>query len=441
MRTSTIMLAAALAGFLGLGQSAYAQYPAMAGQAGPYPDMMAASAMYSGQGSPGPSPYAPPAFAPAAYAGIGGPAPMGGMPPMGSMTSMQGAMDAGSMSAGPGYGGPGYGGPGYGGPGYVGPGYGGPGYGGDWCDDGGWTNRYFAFGEFLYLRPRNAEVAYAVPINGALITGPTSPQVPLGPVRVADPDYAAGWRVGGGAFLGPRSAVQVTYTQFDRNTFDAVSLPGNGAVIRSLVTTPNPLVPGANGLDTAAILQTQFQLLDLDYKGLLAYNPMYQLAYVIGARYANLEQHFAAGFAPATGFQEVLAESEFDGGGLRLGLEGLRFHTTSQFFLYGKGYTSLIAGTFRARYQFNDAGTTVADTSFKVGRLVTIFDLEAGAGWQNFSGNLRFSMGYMFSSWLNTVRVNEFINSVQTNNFTDPSTNFRGITTFDGLTSRIELLW
>ena len=233
----------------------------------------------------------------------------------------------------------------------------------------------------------------------------------------------------------------MTYTQFDRDTFDAVSLPATGAVIRSLVTTPNPLAPGANGLDTAATLQTQFQLLDLDYKGLIAFNPLYQLSYVVGARYANLEQHFAAGFAPATGFQEVLAESEFDGGGLRLGLEGMRFHNTTQFFVYGKGYTSLLAGTFRTRYQFNDAGATVTDTSMKIGRLVTMLDLEAGLGWQNYTGNLRFSAGYMFSSWFNTVKVNEFINSVQNNNFTDPSTNYRGLITFDGLTSRIELLW
>jgi len=422
------MLAAVAVAVLGAGEAARAQFAPMGGQAGPYPDMMGQMATYPGAGFPGPSPYAPPAFAPAAYAGIGGPAPMGPMPGSPAMMQSPAAMGMAPLAGTP-----------NGMP--PGPGYGGPGYG-NYCDDGcGWNNRYFVFGEFLYLRPRNAEVAYAVPINGALITGPTSPQVPVGPVRVADPDYAPGFRLGGGAFLGPRSAVAVTYTQFDRDTFDAVSLPGNGAVFRSLVTTPNPLAPGANGLDTAATLQTQFQLLDVDYKGLITYNPDMQVAYVIGARYANLEQHFAAGFAPATGFQQVLAESEFDGGGLKLGLEGLRFHPTSQFFVYGKGYTSFIGGTFRARYQFENNGTSVTDTSFRAGRLVTMLDLEAGLGWQSFTGNLRFTMGYMFNAWYNTVKVNEFINAVQNNNFVDPSTNFNGLITFDGLTSRIEFLW
>ena len=83
--------------------------------------------------------------------------------------------------------------------------------------------------------------------------------------------------------------------------------------------------------------------------------------------------------------------------------------------------------TFRTRYQFNSPTVaTNTDTSFEVGRVVTMLDLETGLGWQNFTGNLRFSMGYMFSAWYNTVRVNEFINAVQTNNFVDPSDNFNG---------------
>jgi hypothetical protein len=326
----------------------------------------------------------------------------------------------------------------------IGPGGGYPGgYGGNNCDPcDGWANNYFAFGEFLYLRPRNAEVAYAVPISGAAAGATPPQQVQTGPVRVADPDYAAGFRVGFGAVLSPRSAIAVTYSQFDRDTFDATSLPGTGSVIRSLVSNPNPLTATGNGLDTAATLQTQFQLLDIDYKGLFLYDDRYQLAYVVGARYGNLEQHFAAGFAPTTGFEQVLAESEFDGGGLKLGLEGLRFHPTTQFFFYGKGYTSLLAGSFRARYEFDSpANANPTVTSFNVGRLVTMIDLEAGLGWQNFTGSMRFTMGYMFSSWFNVVRVNEFINSVQTNNFTDPSTNFNGMITFDGLTAKAELLW
>jgi len=407
---------------------------------GPMPGMgMVASA----GGMPGPSPYAPQGFSPASYAGIGGPGPMGPMPTSPSMAPMSmGGMGPGSMGPG------GMGGMpmapigmdgGMSGPGPIGPG------GGDYCQPNGaacdgWTQKYFGFGEFLYLRPSNSEVSYALPVNSVAAAGGTV--VPAGNVRAIDPDHAPAFRAGFGFLLSPRSAIAVTYTQFDRDTFDALSLPGNGSVIRSLVSTPNPLTGAGNGLDTAATLRTQFELLDIDYRGLMIYNPEWQVNYVVGARWGNLEQHFAAGFAPASGFEQVLAESEFDGGGLKLGLEGTRFHPTTQFFCYGKGYASFLAGTFRTRYEFDSPTlTTPTITGMNIGRVVTMLDLETGVGWQNFTGNLRISAGYMFSTWLNTVKVNEFVNAVQANNYTDPSTNFRGITTFDGLTTKIELLW
>ena len=68
-------------------------------------------------------------------------------------------------------------------------------------------------------------------------------------------------------------------------------------------------------------------------------------------------------------------------------------------------------------------------------------DLEAGLGWQSFTGNLRLSMGYLVSGWYNTVQVNDFINSVQTNSFADPADNMQGLFTYDGLTAKVEVLW
>jgi hypothetical protein len=47
----------------------------------------------------------------------------------------------------------------------------------------------------------------------------------------------------------------------------------------------------------------------------------------------------------------------------------------------------------------------------------------------------------MFQSWLNTVRVSDFISSVQTNNFNQPASNVNGMVTFDGLVTKVELLW
>jgi hypothetical protein len=142
------------------------------------------------------------------------------------------------------------------------------------------------------------------------------------------------------------------------------------------------------------------------------------------------------------GVNNVRAESEFDGAGLRLGLEGERYGNTTQFFVYGKGHASLVGGTFRTRYEYgNQSDPSIVDTTWKAGRLVTILDLEAGLGWRNHCDNLRFSIGYLFSSWYNVVKTNEWIHTVQQNNFVDPSDNYRGLMTFDGLTARVEFLW
>jgi len=47
----------------------------------------------------------------------------------------------------------------------------------------------------------------------------------------------------------------------------------------------------------------------------------------------------------------------------------------------------------------------------------------------------------MVSAWYNTVRVNDFINSVQTANFVVPASDLRSLVTFDGLTARVDVLW
>jgi hypothetical protein len=393
-----------IAGLLALGQVASAQHP---GLEPPYG--IASAGMGPGGFAPPPGAYGPPGFSPAAYGGVMGPGPM---PPQG---------------------------PPMGDPGYCPDCYGGAGYGAS-CT--GWTNRYFAFGEYLYLRPRNAEVSYAVPVDNTLLPA----LVQLGPVARIDPDYSNGFRVGFGTILSEWSSLSVTYAQLDNDQFDNVSLSGlDDAVLQSLVSNPNRArMAGDEFLDAAATLQTRFKLLDVDYKGLFAYDTSYQVAWVFGARYGKLEQNLAVGFAAAT-FEEVLARDTFEGGGIKLGLEGQRYGTNNNFFLYGKGSTSWLAGTTRTSYILNDRDGLLVDnitnTAWTNARVVTMLDLEAGVGWKNFNDNLRLSFGYMFSTWFNTVRVNEWINAVQQNNFVDPSDNFNGRLSFDGLTARVELLW
>src|SRR5436190_259803 len=58
------------------------------------------------------------------------------------------------------------------------------GCGTNYCCAAPWVHRSGVFGEALFLRARNAEVAYAVPVNGAIVP-PPNPPIQVGPVAVA----------------------------------------------------------------------------------------------------------------------------------------------------------------------------------------------------------------------------------------------------------------
>ena len=67
---------------------------------------------------------------------------------------------------------------------------------GDYCGP-----RFRLYGDFLYLRPANEKVAFAVPINGAITPPPGMAPVQVGMEGVVDCDYDAGFRVGGAFVL------------------------------------------------------------------------------------------------------------------------------------------------------------------------------------------------------------------------------------------------
>jgi major outer membrane protein len=404
MHTKSFVFAALLAALAGAGNQALAQY----GQPSPYG--------YPGMMPPGP---------------MMGPGMMG----PGTMPGMYGPMGGGVMPAA-------YmnGGGGMGGPGCSDPTCGTAGCDGDCCG-GGYCHCWSVFGEFLYMRARDAEVAYAVPIDGN-ITDPSDPVFQVGEVQVVDPDFQPGFRFGFTRTCSECSLVAVTYSQLDADTNDTLVIPGGvGNVVARSLVSPLPINTAVDGLDAEAHLFVQFKTLDVDYKSLIAYCDDYRLAFVVGARFAKLNQEFNALFE-TNGFDIVETDVEFEGAGIKMGLEGERYGRNRQWFVYGKGSVSLLGGESRATYfGSNNADESIVDTSWEAGRMVTVTDLEAGLGWQNCCGNLRLSAGYSFSTWYNITRTNEWINAVQKNNFADESDNLFGFMSFDGLNARIEYLW
>ncbi len=294
--------------------------------------------------------------------------------------------------------------------------------------------RFAMFGEFLYLRARDAEVAYGVAIDGPIVPPPTSFPIQVGRIGVADHDAEAGFRVGGSYYLDDCSWVTGQFTRFHSSTDDSITTEAPN-VIRSLVSHPGTQTAFQDFLDASAHSRINMDLVDLDYRHTWFRSPRLSMTYLSGTRYASLDQTFQSEFV-TLGSEDVRTNVDFEGLGIRFGLEG-EYCLRPRLRLYAKGAGSLSAGTIRANYfQGQTYDPSVVDTDWKAGRIVPIFDLETGASWVSASGRCRLSAGYIYSAWNNLVKTDQWIDSVRRNNFVDLGDD---TITFDGLVARAEV--
>lgn len=302
-----------------------------------------------------------------------------------------------------------------------------------------WAHRSGVFGEIMALRARGVEVAYAVPIDGAILPPPVVP-VQVGPTAVADPDFSVGFRLGFTCAFDDHSSVSLAYHRFQSSSTDVVGTTAPLA-LRSLVFHPGTANAGSDFLGASANLDVGFDLIDVDYRGTWFADKLWSVNYLVGARYAGLKQDFRGVYSGTGTTDTLVTNMNFDGGGMRVGLDGMRFARNSGFLVYGKTSASFVAGELRGRYtQSSDVDPIVADTTWKAGRVLSILEMEIGVGWQSCDRRWRLTCGYMIASWLNAVPQNEWISAVQTNNFASLSNTMNPIT-FDGFTTRVEYHW
>jgi hypothetical protein len=303
--------------------------------------------------------------------------------------------------------------------------------GGSCCDC--WCNCVAVFGEFLFLRSRDSEVAYGVPIDGPIVGPPTQFPIQVGRTGMVDQDYQPGFRFGATWVIDGWSSLTAQYMRFEGNRTDEIDTAAPD-VIRSLVSHPGTLTAAQDFLNAGAGHDIRFDLIDIDYRGVIQCCDTHTTNWLVGLRYAEMEQDFWAVFRN-TGTETVETDIDFYGAGLRVGFEGERYSRGRRLFAYGKTAASLMVGEFRADYsQSQSFDPSVVDTNWKAGRIMPILDLEVGAGWQSSCGTWRLSAGYLFSGWFNTVKTDEYIQSVRKNNYTGLGDTM----TFDGLVARVE---
>jgi hypothetical protein len=303
----------------------------------------------------------------------------------------------------------------------------------DPCCNSVWGHCTGLFAEALFLRPRGADVPFAVVHNGVDPATFTS----FGTVATANPDFSFGYRGGAVYGLNQVSSIQASYTYFQSETNGSI-FTAPPLSIHSLVTDPHTFTAASDSLAALARYTVRFQFVDVDYRRLLAGGRNWGVNYSIGTRYAQLTELFRSSQPIGPGVTNVGTNVKFDGMGARAGLQGTRKMANRGFLIYGQGFASVLPGNARASYlQTNNfAGTQVAN-SWKDFRTVSILEFEVGSGWQNASGRLRISAGYYFAVWFNTLGTNDYIQAVQTNDYV----NRNSAITFDGLTTRLQYVW
>jgi len=300
--------------------------------------------------------------------------------------------------------------------------------------------RWQVFGDFLYLRARSAEITYGVPTE-SLVT-----PLALGRVGVVDADYEPAFRMGLFRALDESASIGMTYTHFESESIDELHV-ADPQILYPLVLHPSVLGTAPVWRDAFARQDIDFRLIDVDYRYTFSSDARHDLTLVVGGRYANLKQAASIAFyAPAgdtIGDEYLFTHVNFDGAGFRLGLEGERRAAKSGLLVYGKTAASFVAGEFRANLieaRGTEAGAIpVIDTSWKAGRLVTMLDLELGAGWTSSNGRLRVTSGYVMSGWLNTIKNADWIRAVQTGDFRGLDNSTDHVLNFDGFVVRTEL--
>lgn len=285
------------------------------------------------------------------------------------------------------------------------------------------------FGDYLFLTAGGVDVNYAAPVGFA---GPAL--VPVGSDETIRSEYHSGFRIGGAVALDPYSALTATYWNFGGQDDHSSARAGGGTVFRPLTADPATFDARFPALSAAADYNIRFQMVDAAYRSVLWHNPVRVFHYVIGARFAHLDQEFAAAYRPF-GPSAVNSNIRFNGVGPRVGIEGERLFGLG-FFYYGEGFANLLVGNFDSHFtQRNLAGAVQTASGFRDHRIVPILEGELGLGWQSPTGWFRVRGGYYISGWFNSVTTPAFLQAVQGHNFGGVNDTI----TFSGLAARAEI--
>jgi len=299
------------------------------------------------------------------------------------------------------------------------------------CEIPWWAHRSGVWGELLYIRPGSTDIVYAIEQNDVVDNA-----FPTGPVGDVAIQGAMGFRVGFGVCLSECSSLVASYSYWSGDDSQQITRMGDNVLLSEIIH-PSTITSGSQSLQANAAYDISFNTADLAHRSLIVGDDTFALNWSAGLRYGNLQQQFQhqQTISTATGLVTVDSKIDFDGFGLMFGVDGMTYSYRTGFYSYGKAMISMLAGEWKGAFrQQNQFPGGIVANNYEDFRITPQGELEVGLGWQNCSGNLRLSVGYLATGWFDSVTTRSYVDAVHAGNYT----NVGETLTFSGLVTRVE---
>ncbi len=270
--------------------------------------------------------------------------------------------------------------------------------------DNGWN--LFLNTEFLWWVAKEDSLYYAQSGYSSALTSSVPPDGTVnfnGHLERVTPDWTPGFRIGlGGNMAYDEWDILLNWTWFKSSARDSSHSSSKGDL---LVLWGHPDIDsGANTANGASYAKgkwfMQLNLLDLELARSFWVGKHLSLRPFFGARGAWIDQNFKIKYllttVPVTE-TKLKAESDFEGGGVRAGLDA-RFALLGGWSFYGLASASMLYGHFNCDFKENWENVAIARTRDGFHQAVSTAQLALGVRWDTYVHRDRYHFG-LYAGW------------------------------------------
>jgi hypothetical protein len=257
----------------------------------------------------------------------------------------------------------------------------------------------FLSAEYLLLKPQRRDLDFA--ILNATQNGSTN-----GSIESLTLPTVSAFRVGAGYRLGDGWDLGGSYSYLFSRGQSAIAAGPTGTLYATL-TSPQAVEQASTAVGD---IRLNYNVADFEIGRDFALSDRFRLRLFGGAQAAFINQHLSATYNGRDANNAgIYSRVDFDGGGLRVGAEGV-LQLGRGFGLYARAAGSLLEGRFEVNQSETNGTATLVNVSDKFEKVVPVSEYALGVSWER--NNIRFRLGYEMVNWTNLVDRPDFVSDV-----------------------------